>query len=90
MDAPLMDLSTMTSNCQVTIPAEFRRLLGLAPGNKVLFTTRPNGDIVIGNATAAAIRKAQAAFVGAASSFGYKNEDDVIADVMASRYGSDS
>ena len=89
MDAPIMDLSTVTSNCQVTVPAEIRRLLCIKPGNKVLFTTRPNGDVVIGNATTTAIRKAQAAFAGAAASFGYQNEDDVLADVMASRYGSD-
>ncbi|MCL2025097.1 MAG: AbrB/MazE/SpoVT family DNA-binding domain-containing protein [Coriobacteriia bacterium] len=90
MGAPVMDLSTMTRNCQVTVPVEFRRLLGIEPGNKVLFITRPNGDVVIGNATVAAMRKAQAVFAGAAASFDYQNEDDVTADIMASRYGSDA
>ena len=83
-----MDLSTVTTNGQVTIPAAIRRLLGIKPGNKVLFFQRANGDIVIGNATIAAIREAQEAFAGAAKDFGWETEDDVLDEVMKSRYGN--
>jgi len=88
MSEAVMDLSTVTTNGQVTIPVAVRRLLGIKPGNKVLFSRRENGDIVIDNATIAAVRKAQGAFAGAAKDFGYKNDDDVLADVMKTRYGS--
>jgi len=84
-----MDLSTVTTNGQVTIPVEVRRLLGVKPGNKVMFFQRENGDVVIDNATVAALKKAQTSFVGAAEEAGYKNEDDVLEDVMKLRYGSD-
>jgi AbrB family looped-hinge helix DNA binding protein len=83
-----MDTAKLTSNGQVTIPVDFRRLLNLKPGNKVLFFRRDNGDIVIENASVAAIRKAQVAFAGAATDFGFTNDDDVLDEVMQSRYES--
>ena len=84
----VMDTSKVTSNGQVTIPADFRRLLGIKPGNRVIFFQRNNGDVVIENASVAAFRKAQSEFSGAAKEFEYKNEEDVLADVMSSRYNS--
>ena len=47
----VMDTAKVTTNGQVTIPADFRKLLGLKPGNKVLFYQRENGDVVIENAS---------------------------------------
>jgi len=47
----VMDTAKVTTNGQVTIPADFRKLLGLKPGNKVLFYQRDNGDVVIENAS---------------------------------------
>ena len=90
MSETIMDLSTVTTNGQVTIPAEVRRLLGIKPGNKVLFFQRANGDIVIDNATVAAIKEAQSAFIGFADKAGWRNEDDVLDDVMKLRYGADA
>jgi len=87
MSEAIMDLSTVTTNGQVTIPAEVRRLLGVKPGNKVLFFQRANGDVVIDNASVAAIKKAQEAFAGAAEEIGWKSDDDVIEAVMEQRYG---
>jgi len=88
MDELIMDLSTVTTNGQVTIPADVRRHLGIKPGNKVLFFQRKNGDIVIENATLGAIREAQAAFEGAAERLGYSGPDDVLDAVMQTRYGN--
>jgi AbrB family looped-hinge helix DNA binding protein len=83
-----MDTAKVTSNGQVTIPVDFRKLLNIKPGNKVLFFQRNNGDVVIENASIAALRKAQDAFSGAAADFGYRDTDDVLDDVMANRYKS--
>ena len=47
----VMDTTKVTTNGQVTIPADFRRLLGLKPGDKVLFLLRDNGDVVVENAS---------------------------------------
>ncbi|MDR1088342.1 MAG: AbrB/MazE/SpoVT family DNA-binding domain-containing protein [Coriobacteriales bacterium] len=85
MDAA-MDTSKVTSNGQVTIPIDFRKLLHVKPGNKVLFFQRDNGDVVIENASVSAIKKAQMAFSGAAEDFGYKTEEDVLDDIMRLRY----
>ena len=48
---------------------------------------KPDGEIVISNASAQAIRKAQAAFSGVAEEIGVYNEEDVQALVDEVRYG---
>jgi len=88
MSEAIMDLSTVTTNGQVTIPAEIRRLLGIKPGNKVLFFQRANGDVVIDNASVAAIKEAQAALVGVAEKIGWTSDEDVLEAVMEQRYGA--
>lgn len=82
-----MNLAKISSNGQITLPAEIRRLLGLKSGDKVLFFQKQNGEIVLSNASAKAIRKAQAAFTGAAEDMGISSENDVQALVNEARYG---
>ncbi|MCL2654353.1 MAG: AbrB/MazE/SpoVT family DNA-binding domain-containing protein [Coriobacteriia bacterium] len=90
MSEAILDLSTVTTNGQVTIPAEVRRLLGIKPGNKVLFFQRANGDVVIDNASVAAIKEAQAALAGVAEKIGWTSDGDVLEAVMEQRYGADA
>ena len=82
-----MNLAKVSANGQITVPVEIRRLLGLRSGDKVLFFQRQDGDVVISNASAQALRKAQSAFVGAAEEMGIANEDDAQALVDETRYG---
>ena len=82
-----MNLAKVSANGQITVPAEIRRLLGLKSGDKILFFQNPNGEVVINNASAQAIYKAQKAFEGVAEQMGVKNEDDVQALVNEVRYG---
>jgi len=51
------------------------------------FFYRRNGDIVINNASANALLKAQKAFEGAAKDFGVENEEDIQLLVDEIRYG---
>ncbi len=83
-----MNLAKISSNGQITLPVEIRRLLGLKSGDKVLFVQNQAGEIVIGNASARAIYKAQAAFEGAAEEMGVKDENDVQALVDEMRKGT--
>ena len=53
---------------------------------KILFSQKQDGEIVISNASARAIRKAQAAFAGAADEMEIYSEDDVQALVDDVRY----
>ena len=85
-----MNLAKISSNGQITVPAEVRRLLGLKSGDKILFFQKPSGEIVIDNASAQAIYKAQKAFEGVAEQMGVHNEDDVQALVDEVRYGKES
>lgn len=85
-----MNLAKISANGQITLPVEIRRLLGLKSGDKVLFFQKENGEIVMSNASAKAIRKAQAAFSGAAEELGVFHEDDVQALVDEVRYGKDA
>ena len=82
-----MNLAKISANGQITVPVEIRRLLGLKSGNKILFLKNQNGEIVVSNASAQAIYKAQTAFTGVASELDVLNEDDVQARVDEVRYG---
>ena len=82
-----MNLAKISSNGQITVPVEIRGALGLKSGDKILFFEKPDGEVVITNASTNAIRKAQRAFEGAADSMGIKNEDDVQALIDEVRYG---
>lgn len=82
-----MNLAKISSNGQITVPVEIRRLLDLKSGDKILFFQKQDGEIVISNASSKAIRKAQAAFSGAAEAMGISNEDDIQALVDEVRYG---
>ena len=82
-----MNLVKISENGQITVPVEIRRLLGLKSGDKILFFQKPNGEVVINNASAQAINKAQKAFEGTAEQMGVNNEDDVQELVDEVRYG---
>ncbi len=84
-----MNLAKISSNGQITVPVEIRRLLGLKSGDKILFLQKQNGEIVVSNASSQAIRKAQAAFSGVAEEMGVYNEDDIQALVDEVRYGKE-
>ena len=84
-----MNLAKVSANGQITVPIEIRRKLRLKSGDKILFIQNPNGEIIVTNASDAAIRKAQAAFTGAAETMGVSNEDDGQALVDNLRYGEE-
>ncbi len=82
-----MELAKVSANGQITVPIEIRRQLGLHSGDKILFYQNSNGDIVLENASVAAVREAQAAYAGTAEIMGVKDEDDVQKLVDEVRYG---
>ena len=82
-----MNLAKLSANGQITVPVEVRRRLGLKSGDKILFFQNEDGEIVLSNASATAIREAQNAFAGLAEKLGVKDEDDVQALVDEIRYG---
>lgn len=84
-----MNLAKISANGQITVPVEIRRLLGLKSGDKILFFQKQDGEVVVSNASSKAIRKAQAAFAGAADEMGISNEDDIQALVDDVRYGKE-
>ena len=84
-----MNLAKISSNGQITVPVEIRRLLGLRTGDKLLFMQNQNGEITLTNASQSAIRKAQIAFSGAAADMNLVNEDDVQSRVDEVRYGKE-
>jgi looped-hinge helix DNA binding domain, AbrB family len=85
-----MNLAKISANGQITVPVEIRRRLMLKEGDKIIFIERENGEIVINNASATAILKAQKAFEGVAEAIGVKDEDEAQAFVDEVRYGKDA
>lgn len=84
-----MNLAKISANGQITVPIEIRRLLGLKSGDKILFFQKPDGEVVMSNASSQAIRKAQIAFADAAETMGITSENDIQALVNKVRYGKD-
>lgn len=84
-----MNLAKISANGQITVPVEIRRLLGLKSGDKILFFQKPDGEVVMSNASTQAIRKAQASFAGAAETMGVTSEEEIQMLVDEVRYGKD-
>ena len=82
-----MSLAKMSVEGQITVPLEIRRALGLKFGDKIAFMQNGAGEVILCNASAEAIYKAQSAFEGAAEALGVSNEDDVQSLVDEVRYG---
>ena len=78
-----MNLARVSQNGQLTVPIEIRRQLGLKAGDKILFFQNGNGEIVLSNASANALMKAQ-------NALGIKDEDDVQALVDSVRHAGNS
>lgn len=84
-----MNLAKVSGNGQITVPVEIRRLLGLKGGDKILFFQKQDGEVVISNASSQAIKKAQAAFSGAAKMLDVSDDNDIQALVNEVRYEKD-
>ena len=85
-----MNLAKLSSAGQITVPVDIRRILKLKAGDKILFTQNDSGEIVIGNASINAIRKAQKAFEGIAEELGNPSEKEIQSWVDEIRYGKDA
>ncbi len=85
-----MNLAKISTNGQITLPVEIRKRLGVRNGDKVLFIEKPNGEIVVSNASTMAIARAQIAFQGAAEALGVKDEKDIQAMIDELRHGKQS
>ncbi len=82
-----MNLAEISANGQNTVVAEIQRRPGLKSGDKILSLKKRDEEIFVSNASSIAIRKAQAAFTGAAETIGISSEDDIQALVDEVRYG---
>ena len=81
-----MNIARVSEGGRITVPFEVMQMLGLKFGDRVAFEQNANGEIVFSNVSAHAIRKAQAAFEGAADLLGVRNDADVQALVDEVRY----
>ena len=82
-----MNLVRLSSNGQITVPSEIRKLLGLKSGDKILLYQNKSGEVVLDNASANALFKVQKAMDGVAERLGIRDEDDVQKLVDEVRYG---
>lgn len=77
-----MNLAKISQNGQITIPIDIRRALDLQSGDKVLFMTKKDGEVVIKNSSRLAIKEAQDGLSGLLIS-----EQEILDEVMSIRYG---
>ena len=84
MDA-VLEMSTVSSKGQVTIPASVRRAIGVRTGDKILFVRRDDGTVSLFNQNMVAMRAAMDAFDGAAEEAGIADEEELAALVREAR-----
>jgi AbrB family looped-hinge helix DNA binding protein len=80
-----MELATVTSKGQITIPASIRRKLGLQTGSKVLFFDSGDDVIIKKNSPEAALEAIQNVLAPLATEQGILTDDDVMALVKEYR-----
>jgi len=73
----MVELATITTRGQITLPIAVRKKLNVREGGKVIFLEE-NGRVVIENAGMIALKEAQEGMRGVAESLGIKDEQDVI------------
>ena len=73
----MVELATITTRGQMTLPIAVRKKLNVGEGSKVVFMEE-NGRVVIENAGMVALREAQESMRGVAESLGIKDEQDVV------------
>lgn len=81
----VLEMSTLSSKGQVTIPASVRRAIGVHTGGKVLFVRRDDGTVSLFNQNMMVMRVAMDAFEGAAEEAVLQNEADIAALVREVR-----
>ena len=79
-----MELATLTSKGQITLPIQIRRKLRLSQGDKVIFF-EDCGRIVLQNSNAVTLAHFQSAMRGAADEAGFGQPDDVQAYIKSLR-----
>ena len=73
----MVELATITTRGQLTLPIAVRKKLNVDGGSKVIFLEE-NGRVVIENAGMVALREAQDGMRGVAESLGINDEQDVV------------
>jgi len=71
-----MDIARLSTQGQITIPAEIREKLNLKGGDKVLFVEK-EGQVFLLNASMEALRKFQNSMEGKAEEAGLTSEKDI-------------
>lgn len=84
MDA-VLEMSTVTSKGQVTIPVAVRRAIGVRTGDKILFVLRDDGTVSLFNQNMVAMRAAMDAFDGAAEEAGIESDEELSSLVREAR-----
>ena len=72
-----MELATVTSKGQITIPVKIRNKLSLKTGDQVFFM-KEKGKIVFQNASQIELSTIQKEMDGKAEKAGFKTEEDVV------------
>ena len=80
-----MNLAKMSTGGKITLPKDVRQTLKMKTGDTLIFLLKDNGDVVVNNAAFAAIDEAQRVVSGSSYS-----EDEILADVMETRYSRNS
>ncbi len=81
----MIEIATMTTKGQITLPKEIRKALNLKAGDKIAFVTDECGQMVIANAKLITYEMLTSKFEGIADRLNLKTDDDVVDMIKAIR-----
>ena len=81
----MIEIAKISSQGQVTIPAEIRKALCLKPGDKIAFITNSAGEYVLANASLLSLSRAQKDLEGAAEQAGIESEEQLLKLIKENR-----
>jgi len=77
MDNVIVETAKVLPKGQITLPKDFREILGVGPGDRVVLVS-VDGEVVMMNPAIFALKAIQKKMEGRAEAAGIRDEDDVV------------
>jgi AbrB family looped-hinge helix DNA binding protein len=78
--------ATLTSKSQITLPKDIRLLLQLEPGDKVAFSSMPDGQITVSKADKTSFAKLRGLLPQPSRAYTLKEIDQAVQDAVTSKH----
>jgi len=88
MENMIVETAKVLPKGQITLPKDFREILGVKPGDRVVLISI-DGEVMMMNSAIYALRSVQKNMVGRAEAVGIKDDEGIVKLVRKVRSGDD-